>query len=300
EMANLQVFAGVDADGNMILEAPQRKPTIHDIFRHTGGFSYGNGSSEVDQAYQAANIGYGSSDSLKHMVTEQLPNMPLLYQPGERWVYSVSHDIQAYLVEYFSGMPFDEYLQQTIFDPLDMDETFFGVPPEYNDRYTANYEAGADGSLALVEHQDGTRPAGATDPYIRYTTIPFGGSGLSSTAMDYAKFAQMLVNGGELNGFRILGNKTVDLMRMNHLPPNIGTLGNGGNGYGLGVQVLVDQAASGNLGSIGQFGWAGAATTWVVMDPEEDMVSILLTQFMPTDFDFSSRWQTMVYQSIEE
>jgi CubicO group peptidase (beta-lactamase class C family) len=297
EMANLQVFAGLDNQGNMLLQAPNRKPTIHDIFRHTGGFSYGNGGTPVDEAYQAAGIGYGSSNSLKQMVTEQLPNMPLLYQPGERWVYSVSHDIQAYLVEYFSGMPFDEYLQQTIFDPLGMEDIFFGVPPEYINRYTANYAPANGGGLVKIENQDGTRGIGDSDAYIRYTNIPFGGSGLSATISDYAKFAVMLTNGGELDGVRILSPKTVEFMSLNHLPENIGTRGDG-SGYGLGVSVLVDVAASGMMGSVGEFGWAGAATTWVNMDPEEDLVSILFTQYMPTDFDIYARWQNMVYQSL--
>ena len=121
--------------------------------------------------------------------------------------------------------------------------------------------------------------------------------------MDYAKFAPMLVNGGELNGVRILGKKTVELMTMNHLPAEIGTLGPpspGGSGYGLGVSVLINPAAAGNLGSVGQFGWAGAATTFVIMGPEEDMVSILLTRYMPTDFELATKWQTPGYQSIVE
>ena len=125
---------------------------------------------------------------------------------------------------------------------------------------------------------------------------------LSADAMDYAKFAQMLVNGGELNGVRILGRKTVELMRTNNLPPEVGTIGGspsaGGTGFGLGVSVLVDEAAAGNIGSVGQFGWAGAASTWVIMDPKEDMVAIVLTQYMPSDFEFAGKWQTLVYQAL--
>ena len=296
--ADLQVYAGTDANGEMLLEAPIRKPTIRDVFRHTGGFSYGNGGTPVDEAYQAVGIGYGSSDSLKQMVTEQLPGIPLLYQPGERWVYSVSHDIQAYLVEYFSGMPFDEYLQQTIFEPLGMDETFFGVPAEIVSRYTANYGSNEEGALIQIEGQDGRRGFGDGGAYARYTDIPFGGSGLTATISDYAKFAVMLTNGGELDGVRILGRKTVELMHMNQLPQGV-TRG-GGNAYGLGVQVLVDQAEANTMGSLGQFGWAGAATTWVNMDPEENLTSILFTQYMPTDFELYNRWQNLVYQSLVE
>ena len=302
EMKDLQVFTGENAYGVMTTEEPGRKPTIQDVFRHTAGFAYGNGTSPVDLLYQQNGIGYDTSSSLKEMVTERLPRMPLLYQPGKRWVYSVSHDVQAYLVEYFSGMPYAEYLQKTILDPLDMKDTYFGVPENIVDRYTANYGPGEKGELTQIENQNGNRPRGESGSYSRYTDIPFGGSGLSATAMDYAKFAQMLLNGGELNGVRILGSKTVELMTMNHLPANIGYLTgpSAGGGYGLGVSVLADQAVAGNLGSVGQFGWGGAASTKVIMDPEEDMVAIFLTQYMPSEFSIINKWQTLVYQSIVE
>jgi len=300
-MANLRVFTGVDAVGNITTEPPRRKPTIHDIFRHTGGFSYGTGTSPVDRLYQQLGIDNARASSLREMITEKLPQAPLLYQPGEQWIYSVSHDIQAYLVEYFSGMPFDEYLRKTIFGPLGMKDTFFGLSPERAARQTSVY--GPDGNAALkrIEDREGRRSANDADSYARFAKVPFGGTGLSSTAMDYARFAQMLVNGGELDGVRILGRKTVELMASNNLPPAVGQLSgrNAGSGYGLGVIVLVDPPMSGNLGSPGQFGWAGAATTWVIMDPKEKMVSLLLAQHMPIDFPFSYTWQTLIYQAIE-
>ena len=299
EMANLKVYAGQNADGSAKLEDLKRKPTILDVFRHTAGFSYGAVGTPEQVAAITATIGYGASLSLKHLVTEQLPAMPLLYQPGERWVYSFSHDVQAYLVEYFSGMAYADYVQKTILDPLKMQDSYFGVPPQVVNRYSANYGMGADGKLELVENQDGTSPTGSTNNYQRYGAIPFGGSGLSSPIMDYARFAQMLVNGGELDGARILGSKTVELMRSNMLPEVIGTRAPG-TGYGLGVQVVVDVAASGKLGSEGMFGWAGAANTWVWMDPKENMVAIIFAQFMPTQIPFTDRWQTLVYQTLTE
>ena len=141
--------------------------------------------------------------------------------------------------------------------------------------------------------------------YARYTDIPFGGLSMSSTAMDYARFGQMLVNGGELDGTRLLGTKTVELMTMNNLPPNIPAisvgapgLGSGGLGYGLGVSVTLDPARAGNVGSKGTFGWAGAASTWAILDPEEDLVLILMAQYMVADFDFAGRFQTLAYQAI--
>jgi CubicO group peptidase (beta-lactamase class C family) len=299
---NLKVYAGTNPDGSMKLEDMKRPPTIQDIFRHTGGFSYGQGDDPVDKAYHAAGINFGTMTGLKDLI-DKLATVPLLYQPGTRWVYSVSADIQAYLVEYFSGERFDDYVRKTIFEPLGMTDATFGIPKKYVPRYAANYAPNPKGGLTMIENPDGSSPnGGSSTGYARFTTIPFGGLSLSADAMDYAKFAEMLVNGGELNGKRILGPKTVELMRTNNLPPEVGTIGGspsaGGTGFGLGVSVLVDEARSGDLGSVGQFGWAGAATTWVIMDPKEDMVAILLAQYMPTDFDFSSKWQTLVYQAL--
>lgn len=303
EMKHLWVYASENAYGSLVGEKPNRMPTILDVFRHTAGFSYGLGDSPVDLMYRQNGISYEKAASLKDMVAEKLPRMPLLYQPGTRWVYSFSHDVQAYLVEYFSGMPFDEYLQKTIFGPLGMTDTFFGIPDKYVDRYTANYGPDGKGGLKQIEDSDGGRQDDDANSYRRYNHIPFGGSGLSSTAMDYAKFGQMLINGGELNGVRILKKETVEQMTTNQLPEAIGYLGPpgpGGTGYGLGVSVLVDVAASGNLGSKGQFGWAGAATTFVIMDPKEEMVAIFLTQYMPHDFSISGKWQRLVYESLKK
>ena len=274
-LKDVQVYAGENAYGNMLTEYPKRKPTIEDAFRHTAGFTYGRGTSPVD----------------------------LLYHPGEQWVYSVAHDVQAYLVEYFTGMPYTEYVRKIILDPLGMNDTYFGVPEKIVDRYTANYGPDAHGGLREIEGQDGKRPAGETGSYQRFTAIPFGGSGLSATAMDYAKFAQMLVNGGELNGVRILKPETVKLMTTNHLPAGIGYLqppSAGGTGYGFGVEVLIDVAASSIPGSVGSFGWAGSASTYVIMDPKQDMVALLLTQYMPGDTKIRDLWQRLVYQAIVE
>jgi CubicO group peptidase (beta-lactamase class C family) len=311
---DVQVLAGMDGD-RMLLTAPRRKPTIHDVFRHTAGFSYGfDPSTPIDRAYAANGVDFGTATSLKQLVTENLPKVPLLYQPGDRWVYSVAHDVQAYLVEHFSGMPFDDFVRERIFEPLGMSDATFGVPRSYVGRYTANY-APSDptnpaSGLARVETREGTAPPGspAGGPlaagYARYTDIPFGGLSMSSTAMDYARFGQMLVNGGELDGRRLLGTKTVELMTSNNLPPNIPAisiapgLDSGATGYGLGVSVLLDPAQAGNLGSKGTFGWAGAASTWAILDPEEDLVLILMAQYMIADFEFASRFQTLAYQAI--
>jgi CubicO group peptidase (beta-lactamase class C family) len=310
---DVQVFAGMDGE-RMRLEAPRRKPTIHDVFRHTAGFSYGFGATPVDRAYAEHGVEFERTTSLKQLVAENLPKVPLLYQPGEQWVYSVAHDVQAYLVEYFSGMPFDEFCRERIFGPLGMADATFGVPKSYVSRYTANYGPGdptnPSAPLVRVETREGVPPPGApagpfSSGYARYTNIPFGGLSVSSTAMDYALFGQMLVNGGELNGTRLLGTKTVELMTTNNLPSNIPGIGFGApgtsssaTGYGLGVSVTLDPAEAGNLGSKGTFGWAGAASTWAILDPEEDLVLILMSQYMVADGDFAARFQTLAYQAI--
>ncbi len=291
---DVKVFAGVDNNGKMILEEPKRKITIQDVFRHTAGFSYGFGPDLVSKAYQEAGMSFSEMKSLKELV-DKLAKMPLLYQPGEQWVYSVAHDVQAYLVEYFSGMPFDKYVTETIIKPLDMKDAVFGIPDEYVSRYTTNYGPAKDGKgIVPIDKPESSN-------YARYKDHPFGGLSLSSTTMDYLKFSQMLLNGGELNGVRVLGRKTVELMRANHLPPNIpGISMGGGVGYGLGVSSLINPAASGNLGSVGSFGWGGAATTHVIIDPAEDLVLLYFTQFMPSDMSTIGKFQTLAYQAIVE
>jgi CubicO group peptidase (beta-lactamase class C family) len=309
-IADLRVFAGMDANGAMLLEEPRRKPTIHDVFRHTAGFTYGFlGNTPVDRAYLENGISFATLGSLKELVEEKLPKVPLLYHPGERWVYSVAHDVQAYLVEYFSGMSFDNFCRERIFEPLGMSSTAFGVPKDFVSRYTANYAGPPNGPITLIETSEGMPPqrlpAGALGPYARHTSAPFGGLSLSSTAMDYGRFGQMLVSGGELEGVRLLSPKTVELMTSNNLPAAVSRIarqapvvGGAANGYGLGVAVLLDPANAGVLGSKGAFGWPGGATTWASMDPEEDMVLVLMTQHMGGGTDLPARFQTLVYQAL--
>ena len=291
EMADLKLYVGEGDDGNMILKDPARQPTIHDVFRHTAGFLYGFGGNRgIDRAYADAALMNGTLSEL----TRKLGKIPLAYEPGTEWVYSVSHDVQARLVEVLSGMSFDEFAQQRIFDPLGMKETVFGRPETLKDRFAVIY-GGQRGQL---------RPTGALDQPGAASRV-LGGLSLSSTAADYARFAQMLVNSGELDGVRILSRKTVDLMGANHLPPRVtrGAAGGGtsaGEGYGLGVRVVTDPAAAGNLTSAGTFGWSGAAGTHFFVDREEDLVAVFMIQSMgggagPGTTD---EFETLVYQAI--
>lgn len=287
---DVRVFAGLDAKGEMILEPPRRKVTIQDLLRHTAGLAYGGyfDSTPVDKAYQADGITYAKLESLSELV-QKIAREPLLYQPGERWVYSFSHDVLAWLVEHFSGMPFDVYCRKAIFGPLGMKDTVFGVPAELAARYPTLYEAGTTGELEALES--------SADPYRHLTGRPFGGVGLASTARDYLRFAQMLLGGGALDGVRILAPRTVELMTSDNLPPGT-EYWQPGVRFGLGVAVVTDPAQEGIIGSKGTFGWPGAASSWVDIDPKEDLVALLMVQYFPRDLSFDAEFHTLIYQAI--
>jgi CubicO group peptidase (beta-lactamase class C family) len=289
QFANVKVYKGTDASGNPILAAPSRKPTIQDAFRHTLGLASGLGQSPVDALYRQAGLGMGQLDSLAQEM-DKLATVPLLYDPGERWVYGLGHDVQARLIEVFSGMSYADYLQRTLFGPLGMSDTVFGVPAHLKSRFPLVYSPRPDGTLA----------PDTADAYARYTNHHFGTLSLSGTAPDYLRFAQMLLNGGELDGVRLLGTKTVDLMRQNHLPPNIPSIapGSTATGYGLGVSVTLNVPALGRLNSVGSYGWGGAATTTFSVDLEEQLTYVIMAQLMPSDSALMQRVETLIYQAI--
>jgi CubicO group peptidase (beta-lactamase class C family) len=283
ELKDVQVYVSGSGDA-MQLEAPKRPQTVRDILRHTAGFSYGGGRTPVDLLQQQAKV---MADGLAGLPA-RLARLPLYYQPGTRWVYSVSHDLQAALVERLSGMKFDDYVRTRIFQPLQMKDSSLGIPALDVARLTTYYRM-EQGKLVATD-----KPATST-----YQGV-MGGSSLTSTARDYLRFAQMLANGGALDGVRLLSPATVKLMRSNHLPEGV-WMGapSGGTGYGLGVGVLVDPVARGNLGNKGEYGWSGAASTHYIADPEKDIVAIFLTQ-KPDDRVYYRDFITMVYQSLVE
>jgi CubicO group peptidase (beta-lactamase class C family) len=272
--ADVKVATGAAPDGAMKLEAPRRPITIQDVFRHTAGFSY-------DPRLLDTNL----TDMM-----EKLPKQPLLYHPGDRWVYSVAHDVQAALVETLSGQPFDVFVRQRIFTPLGMADSMCKIPAEKAGRLPTLYVRGRDGTLSLD----------TSEPGRTYGEKVFGGHSVSTTVSDYALFAQMLLNKGQLNGVRLLSPKTVELMATNHLTPAVMAAGGigSGQGYGLGVSVLMDTAARGNIGSVGEFGWSGAASTHVLIDPKEDLVAIYCTQLMLGETALRAEFATLLYQSI--
>jgi len=255
-------------------------------------------------------VGMMDVESGKPMKTDtifRLASMtkPLYYQPGTRWVYSFAHDVQGYLVEHFSGMTLDKFMKTRLFDPLDMSDTSFN-PGEDKIKCLATmyFPATPDENIISSSMPEPGIVAASNPPnseYMTETHNPSGGSGLLCTAEDYFRFAQMLLNGGRYNGKQILSSKTVEFMIQNHIEPETDT-GQGpagkGSGYGLGVGIVLNNAANGIMGSKGQFGWGGYATTSLIIDPEEDMISILMSQTRPAILPIWHQFQTLAYQTI--
>lgn len=292
ELAGLKLYAGEESDGSMLLTDPARQPTVQDVFRHTAGFLYGPaGNRSIDDAYRQAGVLSGTLADL----TRKLGTLPLAYEPGTQWVYSVSHDVQARLVEVLSGQPFDQFVHARIFEPLGMKESVFGRPEHLKNRFATIYTVNDDGGLV---------PNGALDGPGAASRV-LGGFSISTTASDYGRFAEMLVNSGALDGVRLLSRKTIDLMDSNHLPDGVtrGAAGGGtagGEGYGLGVRVVTDSAQAGNLTSTGTFGWSGAAGTHYFADREEGLVAVFMIQQMggPGGPGMTDEFETLVYQAI--
>lgn len=284
---DVQVLAGTDADGEMILEPARRPPTVQDAMRHTVGLASGLGPGPVNARYRELGLLMEDVTSLSGLA-ESIATAPLEHHPGERWLYGLEHDIQAYLVEHFSGMALDRFLEERLFGPLGMSETVFGIPAALAPRFAHSYEPVPGEGLTL--HETDT-----TGLYTRFESLALGTIGLSSTPSDFLRFASMLLNGGELDGTRILAPKTVELLRQNHLPEGVLAAQ---SGYGLGFSVALSAAAEGNLVSPGTFGWSGAATTRFYIDPEEELVAVFMAQRWPYDDRTLNLFQTLMYQAI--
>ncbi|MGC2420743.1 MAG: serine hydrolase domain-containing protein [Candidatus Acidiferrales bacterium] len=280
EFAHLKVFKGVDQDGKMILEDPVHPPTMGELMTHTAGFTYGQfGDTPVHKMYLEQHV--QESGSLQGMI-DKLAKIPLLYQPGTEWVYSVSVDIQGYIVEKLSGESLPDFMREHIFEPLGMRDTGFYVPAEKRSRFTTLYHADEKGELIFEAADNG----GFGINYFAQAGKASGGGGLVSTARDYMRFAQMLLDGGALGGVRILAPATVKLMTSNHLPPSLmtGEFGIGafqmkpGFGYGFDVGVFTDPMQDDTPVGAGTFTWDGAAATWFWVDPANDIAFVGMVQ----------------------
>jgi CubicO group peptidase (beta-lactamase class C family) len=282
--------------------APTQRPmTVRDLLTHMSGLTYGfMERTGVDSAYRRLGFGTGKG-TLRDMVLE-LAKLPLEFSPGTAWNYSVATDVVAYLVEAMSGMPFAEYIRQKIFEPLGMVDTGFSVAAANLDRYAANYTRSPDKKLVLIDDP-------MDSAYTRSQTFFGGASGLVSTAADYFRFAEMLRRGGELDGVRILGPRTVKYMTTNHLPDgrDLASLALGsfsetrydGVGFGLGFSVTIDPVRAQTPSSVGEFGWGGMASTAFWVDPAEDLTVVFLTQLVPSaTFNFRGQLKSIIYGAI--
>jgi len=308
EFAKMQVQTeSVDSEtGEVTIEnAPAERPmTIRDLLRHTAGLSYGVfGNTQVDQQYRKLGILTDDKD-LADMVSK-LGKIPLRFQPGTQWHYSVSVDVAGRLVEVVSEMSFDQFLKERIFNPLGMYDTSFKVPSTKASRFAVLYtpKGQPTGREAFLKQGPPTKliePLVSEDlgDFGEDTTFFSGGGGLVSTAHDYLQFCQMMLNGGKLNGHRIISRKSVELMTADHLH---GIKGFGGSEtFGLGFAILDDLGRGGKLGSEGTFDWGGAAGTKFWIDPEEDLIGIFMVQILPHRTRMGEEFRLLTYQAIDD
>ena len=305
-----KVLQGTVSEGRVVDLV--RPVTIRDLLTHTAGLTYNFlEDSPVSELYRSANLMSNAERSLESVISE-LARIPLAYQPGTAWHYSMATDVIAHLIEVLSGQPLQDFLQRRLFSPLDMNSTGFSVPTgEYHriatmyghpdittstlSRIVSAWKSGFNERIDVAA----TYPSNNTHSFAR------GGHGLFSTASDYLSFAQMLLNRGALNGVRILSPHIVDFMHQNHvqeslLPFGIGGIMRSGYGFGLGSRLLMNVAESALPGSIGEYGWSGAAKTYYWVDPKKEFIGILMAQYMVSFDTLEKDFQVLAYQALVE
>jgi CubicO group peptidase (beta-lactamase class C family) len=281
------------------LESPIRPMTIQDLLRHTAGLSYGDyaeSQSPVDKLYDEADL--FNTKIINAEMTARIASLPLMFHPGKKWHYSVATDVVGYLIEVLSDMALADFMQEKIFDPLGMVDTAFHIDPSKLSRFCTLYGKTPDSAFGVLDLPESSE-------YLPPVVTQSGGSGLVSTTTDYVQFAQCILNKGELNGVRLLGPKTVALMTSNHLPASLlpiafeGTEPMLGMGFGLGFGVMLDTAQTGVMGSVGDHSWGGYAETYFLIDPLEDLIAILMTQYLPSQtYPIRKEFRTAVYQAL--
>jgi CubicO group peptidase (beta-lactamase class C family) len=299
-------------DGNLVDQA--RPMQIRDLLTHTSGLTYDFMTDNVAaQQYRDAHIMNDASRPLDALIDE-LATIPLAFQPGTRWHYSVGIDVAARLIEVLSGQTLGDFLQARLFDPLGMNDTGFGVTDDRLDRLSAMYGLpdliGENYSFAelMVAAMNGFNEridVSATYPTDSPDVFQRGGLGLFSTASDYMSFAQMLLDGGTVGGERLIGRKTLELMHANHIPAELLPyellgLPVPGMGFGLGSRVMLDVAQTAGTGSVGEYGWAGAAKTYFWVDPAEQLVGLFMSQYMTGMLLPERDFRSLVYQAIDD
>jgi CubicO group peptidase (beta-lactamase class C family) len=315
EWKDLGVFVAGNAPA-FLTRPPSRPMLIIDLLRHTSGLTYGfQQRSNVDAAYREAKIGEVEKAGTLETMIEQLAKIPLEFSPGEAWNYSVATDVIGYLIGKISGKPFEQFLKERIFDPLGMNDTDFYVPAAKAHRFAACYSADPKGAITFhAAQRKGTltlQDDPATSSFLTPPALVSGGGGLCSTVADYLTFCRALINGGELGGVRLLGPKTLKLMASNHLPNGMDLPGlsrslfseatYNGIGFGLGFSVTMDPVKTMIPGSAGEYSWGGAATTSFWIDPAEELITIFMTQVLPSSaYPLRRELRTMVYAAITD
>jgi CubicO group peptidase (beta-lactamase class C family) len=304
EWKNLGVFQAGTLPA-FLTRPPSRPMLIVDLLRHTSGLTYGfQQRSNVDAAYRELKIGEVEKAGTLQSMIEDLAKLPLEFSPGEAWNYSVSTDVIGYLIGKISGKPFEQFLQERIFDPLGMNDTGFFVPASKAHRLAACYSADGKGGMTLQD--DPTESSFLSPP-----SLISGGGGLCSTAADYLMFCRALLNRGELGGVRVIGPKTLALMTSNHLPGGrdltemsrslFSEATYAGVGFGLGVSVTMNPSQTLIPGSAGEYAWGGAASTSFWIDPAEELIAIFMTQLLPSSsYPVRRELRTMVYAAITD
>jgi CubicO group peptidase (beta-lactamase class C family) len=298
ELGNLEVVEhdtdpGTGAPRHRLVPA-RRDITIRDLLTHTSGISYGGPRDAQGKFYYQGIAGRGSGDFSIGDLARGLGGVPLHNHPGDVWQYGLSQDVLAALVEVMSGQTYDVYLVERIFGPLGMKDTAHWVPESKHSRLAVLYTPADGGSV------DRSRAA-AQDSYKMKPAMLGGGSGLVSTVGDYLLFCQMLLNGGELEGARLLSRKSVELMSADHIGdlPRVGNLIGPNDGFGLTFRVIREPGRSGALGSAGEYSWGGAAGTRFWIDPKEELIGLFMVQILPhTGLQFGTEFKNLVYQSI--
>jgi CubicO group peptidase (beta-lactamase class C family) len=289
EFAKMKVYTGKNEDGTPKLEDAKRSMTMRELMTHTAGLGYVlSANNPVDKMIIDGNV-LNSAAPLKNMI-DGLGKLPLLAQPGTRWSYSIGVDVQGYLVEKFSGMPFADFLRTRVFEPLGMKDTAFYVPKEKLSRLALVHNGSPNGLVV-----DENRP----DPTV-VPLGPSGGGGLFSTAMDYARFCEMMLGGGQLNGVRIIAPRTVEMMRTNYVNPDALKTMQPGTGWGMDFQIVTDAAAAGDSVPNGTYSWFGIAGTWFWIDPVDDLAFVGMVQHvnLGTTRAIHGLSHSLVYQSI--
>ncbi len=295
--ANMKVISAVDENGNLSTSDATRPIRIIDLLTHSSGISYPFISSKLQKSYVEAGVIDGVTEKNVVLQTkmELLAKQPLLFEPGSEWAYGLSSDLLGYLVEVVSGKPLDRFFAEEIFAPLGMQDTYFYLPGEKADRLVTLYAAVPDkGLIVSIGDESSIKLDNPRYPVEGAKTYFSGGAGLSSTALDYARLCQMLLNGGILDGKRLLGRKTVELMRTARADIDK----DGEADFGLGFYIT-DLETTGELGSSGTLSWGGAFDTSYWIDPAENLVAVIMGQARPAQSDINKRFETLVYQALE-